>query len=401
MTAPLAPQNDRPQRRAWRLLRRAGLAAAVTLLGLELALRLLLFADVEALRRVGAPLRDESLYADHASGRAYWRLGARFHDRSEPHPYYHPELGWLKEELDSRTLRHRDEAQLAGRRPVLLFGDSFGACVTRPEHCWEGTLERAELGERFAILNYAVGGYGLDQIYLLLARTLDLYRDADPVVIVGVLVDDDLDRCYLGVRNYPKPRFRLVADELVLVPPAARTAADYARDHPPGIASYLWRFALFGTDRVPPARAIAWTDEADHVNEKRVVAARVLEAIHDELATRELEFFFALFHGRRGVGSDGPYGWQEPLLYEFLRERAVRFVSSKRVLLAHAANTGRDPQSYFIAAGSGLNHYMASTNRIVFRALQYGLLGYSEPYEYLGALPDDPTRGSADGEARR
>ena len=92
---------------------------------------------------------------------------------------------------------------------MLLFGDSFCECATPPEECWQGLLERSPLGPRFALVNYGTGGYGLDQVLLLARRVLDRWRGRDPLVVVGILVDDDLDRDALALRNFPKPRFRL------------------------------------------------------------------------------------------------------------------------------------------------------------------------------------------------
>ncbi len=368
------------RRRVSRWLLFTGLALVLGFLLLEGALRFLLFSELEWARRLGAPLRREPLYCSTASGREYWKLHLLFSGQQAEliHPFFDARVGWLKPDIEPGTLRHRRERGLRGRRPVLLYGDSYAACAVAAEHCWEALLERSELGRDLCLLNYGVGGYGLDQCYLLLEHTLGLYAERDPIVVIGILVEDDLDRSYLGLRSNPKPWFTLEEDRLVLHPIEDPVPLGFVRDHPVGIASYAWRAGLFGLGLASPERALSWTAERDHVQVKQALNARILEELRCALTARGLESFFVLFHGTRSLGSSGPYGWQEPFLHRIFEEQGLPFVSSRRWLLEHARATGTPLEDYFIPEGAGKNHYRPETNEIVFGALLAGLQGRFE-----------------------
>lgn len=378
-------------RRAVRLFWRAALAALVAFLTAEACLRFLLFSDAALAQRLGRRLRDESHFADWRTPEA-WVLKARL-GRDEagraPHPFSDPLLGWLKGDVPGAPYRHAGEDQLGGRRPVLLYGDSFAACTTERADCWEGLLAAGPLGGELALLNFGVGGYGVDQMLLLLRATIDRYADRDPLVIVGILVDDDLDRCALALRTWPKPRFTLVPGGLVLEPPAGSTA-EFLEEHPPAIRSYAWRFALFAWESPGPLqRGLTGRNAADR--RLQALNRALVQELSRELAARDLDFFFVIFHGLNGAAEVGPFTWRERLLYETFAELELPFVSSKRALLEHAAANGREMGSYFAQEMPGLNHYTPEGNRVVFGALEAGLRGEFEPAEeYLPGAPEHP-----------
>lgn len=357
------------------------LSLAGGLLCLEGILRWLLFSNQEWARHWGWGLRKAELYCSSESGTEYWKLHARFSgsDAVKRNRFFDPVLGWIDPQLEPGTLNHACAGLIGERRPVLLYGDSYARCATGPEDCWEGLLERSPLGQRYFLLNHGVGGYGLDQTYLLLSLTLDRYVEQDPVVVVGLLVDDDLDRCYLGLRGHPKPYFRLQDGVLVLHAIEETTPLDYVRAHPVGIRSYLWRWFLFGQRALPIADPIAWTSDADQVQVKEAVSARIIEALQLQVVARRVEYFFLLFHGWRCAASSAPCGWQEPFLLRELGQREIPYVSSKRYLREHVQRTGAElSSSFFIAEMPGLNHYTPATNAIVFEALRAGLEGRFE-----------------------
>jgi hypothetical protein len=382
--------SARPRlRRALRLAGLACLSVALGLLLLEGTLRFLLFSDSGVARRIGAPLRAPWYYASVFSGRDYWKLEARFRSAEPPDPRqppHDPRFGWLKPEIDPATLRHADEARLAGRRPVLLYGDSFAACMTSAEDCWQGVMERSDLRERHALLNYGVVGYGLDQVYLLLSATLDLYAELEPVVVIGILVDDDLDRCYLALRDIPKPWFTLDASGgLEVHAPLARTRRDHVALDPPAITSYAWRALVTQSGLVKAWDVPDWTGEGDHVAVKKALASALLDGIERELGRRGLERFYLLFHSRKSA-APRPFLWQEPFLYAELERRGLPFTSSKRALI-ESTRAGTPLDDLFIHDASGPNHYDAEGNAVVFASLRAGLEGRFEPYVFLEGVP--------------
>lgn len=370
----------RSRRRYWLGLAAGGLLGLVALEG---ALRVLLFRDVGWLEPVAARFRNELHYAFPMEDDC-WKLRARFAaDRGErAHPYRDELLGWTNEDIEPGTLRHRREPPEDGRQLVLLYGNSFARSQTERAEAWEGLLERSELGASHLLLNFGVGGYGLDQIHLLLATTVDRYLARDPLVIFAILVDDSLDRAALALRNYPKPRFELAGDELVVHPVGTRTAAEFMAGEPLAVRSYAWRFLLHGSGLVPEG-ARRWLRGLD-MEEHQALCRRILSATQDLLAARGVRHFVFLFHADGALAAPGPFGWQEPLLYQTLRELELPFVSSKRALLEHMTATGRAPREYFTAS----RHYTPAANAATFPALLRGIRGEFEPTD--GYLPGAP-----------
>jgi hypothetical protein len=118
----------------------------------------------------------------------------------------HPTLGWIDTAFDGASFEPRAAPELAGRRPVLLFGDSFIRCMTNKANCFQGWMERSAWDATHQAYNYGVRGYGIDQIAMLARATLPRWRGTDPLVVIGIYMDDDLDRAWLDFRGWPKPR---------------------------------------------------------------------------------------------------------------------------------------------------------------------------------------------------
>jgi hypothetical protein len=352
------------------------------LLTLEGGMRFVLFSETAREHRIGRGLRDAALYTPREAGRETWKLRALIeHHPARPAPAAHGRFGWLNTEIDPETLAHPDEALVGSRRPVLLFGDSYAQCLPESRIRWQDVMEEDSLAERYRLLNYGVIGYGLDQAHMLMGPVLERFRDRDPIVLVGILVDDDLDRSYLPLRTLPKPYFTLEGGELVLHPVEQSDPLSYLRAHPVRIRSYLWRWLLFGSGLVPPQTALAWTDEADHVAVKEALNRRILVEVQRALQRAGLSHFVVLFHAYRAFETPGPYGWQEPFLHRTLAELRMPFVSSKRFLRARAAE-GAEPEDLYLQSGPGRNHYTAEGIRVVFEALREGLEGRFEPYAH-------------------
>src|SRR2546426_4127010 len=117
---------------------------------------------------------------------------------------------------------------------VAAFGDSFvyGNEVS-DSGAWPALMER--LFPRMEVLNYGVGGYGVDQAFL---RFCSEGTALSPDVVIIGFVRDDLRRVVNVYRRFisnlelplVKPRFALDgADSLVLLPNPAPHPSDYER----------------------------------------------------------------------------------------------------------------------------------------------------------------------------
>jgi hypothetical protein len=321
-------------------------STALSLAAAELALRYLLFHPVWGLEH----LRNPGLYADYFSDDDYWKLYVLFGKRYQPPANPHPILGWIGD-FDRHTYLHNDAAALAGRRPVLLYGDSFARC-TGGVRCFQDILNHDdEFAKGHYLLNYGVSGYGVDQIRLLMLNSVDAF--ANPYVVVGILTED-LDRSVLTFRIGQKPRFEVrngalqsVAGEIV------PSTQQFIREHPPAIRSYLYRLILyrFLPDRV--SRILR--NEERQTGSKRTTNAGLIRDMVAELRSHQLQFVFVIFRAQWPTSLRNE-DWRDRFLDETLRELHAPVIRTKDLIVAAAEAEGRAFPDFFVADGHPTSH---------------------------------------------
>ncbi len=151
-----------------------------------------------------------------------------------------PVLGWVISPPDANSAGMRDnqEYQTSPRPGVVrisAFGDSFtyGSDVSLAD-CWAKQI--AAMSPSIEVLNYGVGGYGLDQAYL---RYLQLGTDYHPHIISIGYMSENLARDVNVFRGFytnmyrnsifTKPRFQVKDSQLILLRNPLETFEDY--DH--------------------------------------------------------------------------------------------------------------------------------------------------------------------------
>jgi hypothetical protein len=155
---------------------------------------------------------------------------------------YSPVLGWTLHPKGERPpLYHANAAGLRGTREYALeppagvfrisaFGESFTHGDEVPDSdAWPARLERPGV----EVLNFGVGGYGLDQA--LLRYRLEGRQHHPRIVLIGFMAEN-INRSVsvyrpfyhpTGILPLSKPRFRVAHDTLVLIPNPMRSAEDY------------------------------------------------------------------------------------------------------------------------------------------------------------------------------
>ena len=356
------------------------LVLAVSGLALEGLFRAVLFGRagvVQAAGRRFPTLREPGSYA-HDLSPEYWLLQYRLNDHKTDgkEARFDAGLGWVNALTEPETLRHAGEDTLGDRRPVLLFGDSFAACYGgKGKTCFQDLLEASDLGARFALWNYGVGGYGFGQIALSCRRAVARSRARDPLVLVGLLVDSDLDRTLLSFRGWPMPQFR--RDERGEPAAVAReltpTRDAFLERYGIPITSYALRFLKYGTRLWPRddlrAEREAWQREVLEVN------GALLRELVADLRAQGVEHAFVLFHGRSFLRPGSRYQPIEDFLVGELEALGVPYVLSWVPLREDAERTGRKEDAYWIARGPGAGHLTELGNELVFGVLRGALLG--------------------------
>ncbi len=352
-------------------LLKLGLSTVFLLLLLEGAVRFLLFSPSAAGWSVAQRLRDPGRFGRSSSDDLYWYLMGIW--RRPPAPAFPPphdsRLGWTWRTVAPGTYAHADESRLADRKPILLLGDSYSACLTPPEDCFQWLLEDSAMAGEYALLNYGISGYGFDQTYLLLREVLERHAQRQPLVIVGLLVDDDFDRALLSLREHPKPRLRVEAGRLITPVGDVPTREQYLAANPAAPASWAWALLRaprsgIGDPRGTPAQ------EA----EKEALARQLLREAVEELRRREVCFFFLLFHTPYNVDEPFPSDWRERAVHEELDALAAPWYEVRDDILLAAQREGLAPGDFFYPQDSpGVAHLNPAGNQAAFQTILRGL----------------------------
>jgi len=335
----------------------------------EFALRKMLFSDTDAFASLKEPSayaiypedKDEDFYNDD-----YWKLVHLFRERvmvKEAHPL----LGWCGR-FDRETLLHSDSRNLNGRRPVLLYGDSFAQCVDSAI-CFEEILNNdPQFSQDHYLLNYGVGGYGLDQISLLFEKTFGMYDN--PFVIFSLLATD-MDRSMLTFRDSQKPYYEIEHDSLVLKGvPLHGSTGDFVEDHPPAIRSYLLN--RFRNSRLNPFRNTSDTPDHEYMEDIRQLNGLILQRVFRILEESGLDYVILLFNPEDHQLPD----WRLEFLTGFCEEENVPYISDRDIRLRDASGKDYDPNLYAIR---GDGHPTSHMNLLIAGELREIILGTGLP----------------------
>ena len=340
----------------------------------ELAFRAALFSGIPPMKRYRVPERYAYVESDD-----YWKLHFMFDGKYKPPKTPHPLLGWVGD-FDRQTYAHAEYARIGDKRPVLLYGDSFASCAVDQKDCFQGILNGdSDFSKKHFLLNYGVGGYGVDQIFLLYQKSVGQYKN--PFVILSMLTDD-LDRSILSVRTGQKPFYRVVDNSLVLsgIPIDPSPESFFSR-HRPRITSYLFQmfihsdvFQAFVYSDGPPwrmknyfrAEPLRTRDHIEQINRHII-----LEVIRD-LRNRGLDFLFVIFHPQWALVSHDD--WRDQFLVRLLDSNNVPYLSSKLILKQHAHRHQARIDDYYLARNEHPNGHQ---NRVIADELKAYLLAGS------------------------
>jgi hypothetical protein len=364
--------------KARRVLLAVCLGIVLALTVAELGLRFLVHHPSVSLGEFGKHLRLPENFSDGNSEDDYWTFLHTVQDPALRGPAENPDpvVGWTGHYVRPGTYEQIDAPSIRGRTPILLYGDSFAQCNTPPYECFQSILERSDLADRYCLLNYGVGGYGLDQTYLLLENSIDRYASLDPIVIVSVLVESDLDRCVLSFRCWPKPRLDVVEGELKARGPVLSDPDEWVRQHPITFRSFLWRYLIYKP--MPGLRGWQERLQGEHrrIPEKRMLNFEILRAIQRDLEERHLRYFVLLFHIEQAALAQSPGSeWQEPLMRDASRTLSMPLVDTRPYFQAASRRLSGGVARFYGQGPPLFGHLNALGNLVAFEAIRQGLAG--------------------------
>jgi hypothetical protein len=333
----------------------------------ELCLRQVLFSDRDWLVGLARrfDLRRPELFCDpwHDD---YWKLHRLFlpteEERFRPPEPYDPLLGWRTSSI-GEDYDHAMRAYVGERRPLVVYGSSFCG-----DSAFEEAFGRSELAQSYELINYAVGGYGADQVYLLLERSIDHFADLRPVVAIGLVVNGDFDRAALSFRYWPKPESSVAPDgRLVCRGAPLPSVREYLARRPPEITSYFLR-AIAETSSSLTERL------AERQPALEELFTAIVQAIDGELSRRGIPYFYVLFNDQTDTRANGPRGWQEEFLTRLFERQGIAYEMSGPVMRRAAELHGERLEDYFIQfPDARANHPTPRGHEVLLDCFRAGL----------------------------
>ncbi|MFA5275613.1 MAG: SGNH/GDSL hydrolase family protein [Candidatus Omnitrophota bacterium] len=349
------------------------LVLIISFVGLEILIRVSIFTDYLPIK----PLRNPWLYASWYDDDDFWKLYYKFKGEFKPPPSVaiHPLLGWSQEPIDTDNplgLRKENlEFFSSSKKQILFYGDSFVDGVVSSQDYQIPRYIAKRLNDA-VVIDLGCGGYGLDQMYLLFKLTHE--KSHNPLVIFGILVEDDLDRSILSVRTGQKPYFIVQNEKLVLQGvPMDSIPAHYFATNPPKIKSYLFRMVFRAT-----TKGITLLGQSLNIgkskwfinrkmNDKILINTKIIEGIDTLCKTQGYSLLFVLFHGQYELASGGC--WQTEFLKSLFHGMNIRYIDTADFLRSYNRQYSIPFSDFYVNEGFGEGHHNNLGNRIISEGL--------------------------------
>lgn len=304
----------------------------------ELFMRAAIFADWFP----SFGLRQAWRYADGNYDSDFWKLTYLLDTDTygEPVGYIDPNLGWntLSTAEDPLGI-YATESYVATEfvDPILFYGDSFVGGKNNIPQKLDSLLPHRP------VLNFGVGGYGVDQTYLKFRATVENFNK--PMVLFGILTYD-LDRSILAMRSHQKPYFDIVDSSLILRNvPVLSTTQEYIDKNPVEINSYFLRFILL---RMRNLISQHWIDDLLGYTEidkkKRIINNAILKRFNEISTTNDIQSYVVIFYAGEEIRQPT---WREDYLKERLTDLAIDFFDTRSFLLDYMRETSSELEELY------------------------------------------------------
>jgi len=321
-----------------------------------------------------APFCDD----DYHKLRYLWRPGGAL--RTGRH-IQHPWLGWVPAE-DFSGFESGSVAPIPDSRPadprIVLFGDSFAAGVN-PTRPFERIAARLDaMIPQGKVINYAVAGYGVDQIYLRFTDVITDSNDAHQVAIVGIFLGD-IDRVLEHFRAGPKPYFEIESGSLALKGvPVRDTPEDWLAKNPPRVFSFSWALARKRFGEVFLGELYGFETLCRRA-EKEEITSHLLKRMTVDAERAGAQLIFVVFYGQPHLVGES---WRETFLLSELEALKASFIDTKPLLVEASRDRNDELEDYYFGPPNG--HLNDRGNALVADAF-YDLLAQSFDW---GPRPD-------------
>ena len=233
---------------------------------------------------------------------------------------------------------------------IFFYGDSFVRGVSDVEFEIPNYINRKINGRE--VVDFSMGGYGLDQVYLMFKET---HQKADhPLVLVGILVSDDIDRTVLSIRTSKKPYFTVDAKGALQLN-SVLIERDHANDchsFPLSIKSYMLAFVkqtlLRGDNKVEL---------------KQQISSRILDHFKAEADQAQAKLVFVLFYVQDSLTQ---MDWRDTFVKAQLSRLGMPYIDTRDILLQYAKDQHVELSSFY-KLGEG--HHNNLGNEVISKGI--------------------------------
>lgn len=300
----------------------------------EYAFRWALFSD----NKKFADMRNPGDYGDWNSDYAYWYLLTRWDMNHYMPDEAQPLLGWATPRFNGRTFEHIEEQKVGKRRPILLYGDSFSSCVDSTV-CFDELLNAdSNFTSDSWFVNYGAGGYGVDQIQLIMSNTVDRFQR--PFVVFAFLTYD-LDRSSLPFRDSSKPFYSIEDDSLVLHTDHLKLSpADYIKNNSPQATSYIWRKLIFNekmNEKFDFVKKLRHNRDLDFAEKKMALNKLILDKAVAKLKAANCDYVFMVFSCYDDYITPQKDNWRENFVKDYTGKNKIPVIWTKDIMNRYLA----------------------------------------------------------------
>jgi hypothetical protein len=374
----LGKPNPKPKRSWPSRILRACMGLCISFLLIECSLHFLMLSDNPTIAKATRRLRVPDLWSDFRYESDYWKLSHLWSlntRKAGAAPNADPVLGWRPNNIrEDYSVKLPDPAR--GRRPVVLYGDSFARGLTAREDTYQGLFMASEMGRDHVFFNHGVGGFGLGQTYLMMLNSIESYADHDPVVILSFLVPDDLYRIGADFRAWAKPHFTAEDGELVFNELATNDPAIFLDDNPLEIWSWTWRGLLYGTNFWPTSWSRKLRGQAKSEAQLQEVTELLLAEAKNKLDSLGIEWFVLIFQAEPGARESELTKPEEKFARDALHKLDIPFVTTRPDLWDFAKEHQASLSTLYLQPPNhGAGHYNANGNRATLNSILRGMNG--------------------------
>ena len=295
-------------------------------------------------------VKQPALFYNGFCDQEYWNLLDRKvkYDKSIS---YHPILAIKKDKVfipDKFDNNARVTITDFNKKNIALYGSSF-----MDHKDFQILLDN---NKEFKFLNYSLGSYGLDQIYLSYKLTAHLNQNS--LLVFGFLLED-LDRSLFNKRDYNKPMFKFENDNFKLTNVPIQTNVNKNKTYDFYLFRFLSNFIELSKNNFDSRLSRC------HVDKKKKLFEFFINSTLKETKKYNQKIIIITFNLIEDITNKE--SWRYEYVKNFLKQKNIIHIDSLEILKNNIDLNSENPNSYY---GKDLHNNRKSFNYIYNKFLE-------------------------------